>query len=286
MAADGEGGRLQAGDGLLGAVVLLAAGVGLDGDLLGGAAGRHRQRALGGGDVVVAGLGALVQGVGEGVLGAAHDGLGARHRVGGALALGEAVAGDGHGVVGQGRAVVDLGVGGGGQRHLALADGQRAVDQLNIRHLAVVEYFAFGIIDDNLAAGLGRKSVLSRVLYLAVLCALIGNDCRIAGDVEGFRAVLNLDAPLAVPVRDLFNVLKSSGAMVLPVISETVGFSDNGERVLDRLPLRRVDGVSSNRRGRELRARVGLTVGVALPAKEGMAELDRVSCGRRSRSAL
>ena len=265
MAADGEGGRLQAGDGLLGAVVLLAAGVGLDGDLLGGAAGRHRQRALGGGDVVVAGLGALVQGVGEGVLGAAHDGLGARHVVGRALALGEAVAGDLHLVVGQGRAVVGLGVGGGGQGHLALADGQLAADELDFGSLAVAEHFTFGIVDDNMVASLGRKSVLSRVLYLAVLCALIGNDRRITGDVEGFVADLNLDALLSVPVRDLFNALKSSGTVVIPIISEAVRLSDNGEGVLNGLPLCDIGRISGHGLGN-----------LGVPTLEGVAPSDGI----------
>ena len=267
MAADGEGGRLQAGDGLLGAVVLLAAGVGLDGDLLGGAAGRHRQRALGGGDVVVAGLGALVQGVGEGVLGAAHDGLGARHRVGGALALGEAVAADGHGVVGQGRAVVDLGVGGGGQGHLALADGQLAVDQVNNRLLAVIEYIAFGIVDDSMVASLGREGVLSRILNLAVcVCVSVGNDRRIAGDVEGFLTDLHLDALLAVPVRNLFNVLKSSGPIIAAVVLMLGRCGLYLEYVLDWFPLSGVGYVLGHRRGP-----------VRAPSRESEAELDGIT---------
>ena len=152
--------------------------------------------------------------------------------------------------------------------------------------MAVIEYFTFGVVDDNIIVSLGEKSVLSCVLYLAVLCVLIGNDRRIAGDIEGFRADLNPDALLTISARNRLYTLKPSGAMVLPVVSETVGFSDNGERVLDRFPLRRVGDVSSNSRGSELRARVGLTIGAALPAKEGVAELDRISCGRRSRSTL
>ena len=92
------------------------------------------------------------------------------------MALDEAVAADGHVVVRQGGAVVGLGVGRGGQRHAALVDGQLAIDQVNSRILTVVEYFAFGIVDDNISAGLGRKSVLSCILYLAVLCTLIRND--------------------------------------------------------------------------------------------------------------
>ena len=267
MAADGEGGRLQAGDGLLGAVVLLAAGVGLDGDLLGGAAGRHRQRALGGGDVVVAGLGALVQGVGEGVLGAAHGGLGARHVVGRALALGEAVAGGGHVSVGQGRSVVDLGVGGGGEGHLALADGQLAVDQFNNGLLTIIEYFTFGIVNDNMVASLGREGVLSRILNLAVcVCVSVGNDRQIAGDVEGFLTDLHHDAPLAVPVRNFFNVLKSSGPIIVAVVLMLGRCGLYLECVLDWFPLSSVGYVLGYRRG-PARA----------PSREGEAELDGIA---------
>ena len=266
MIAHLEGGGLQAGDSLLGAVVLLAAGVGLDGDLLGGAAAGHREGAFGGGHRVVVGLGALVEGVGEGVLRRARGGAGAGDGAGGPLARGEAVAADGHVSVGQRGAVVDLGVGGGGEGHGALADGEGAVGQFNNRHLAVVEYFTFGIVDDNIAS-LGGESVLSRILNLAVcVCASVGNDRRIAGDVEGFLADLHLNALLAVPVRNLFNVLKSSGPIIVAVVLMLGRCGLYLEYVLDWFPLSSVGYVLGHRRGP-----------VRAPSFEGVAELDRIA---------
>ena len=243
------------------AVVGGGGGVGLEGHLELRVAVGHDELALGLADFVVAEVGALLRGDGEGVGLLAHEGLGVVEGVGRALVLdpaglrGQPVAVElrrgGHALVagvgvGERLAVVGLGEGGRGEGQRGLVDDEGAVLGLDSGRHAVIKYFAFGIVDDNISAGLGRKSVLSCVLYLAVLCALIGNDRRIAGDIEGFRADLNPDALLTVSARNRLYTLKSDGVMVLPIVSEAVRLSNNGEGVLNGLPLRDIGRISSH----------------------------------------
>ncbi len=120
-------GYIIAGNRVLAAVILhgiLVAGDG-HGDLVGD--GGHGQLAGCGLDVVVLRLGAFIQGVGEGVVTAANIQLAAGDVVGCAFAFGKAVAGNGNVAVGQRGAVVHLGVGGTGQGHVTLGDGQAAI---------------------------------------------------------------------------------------------------------------------------------------------------------------
>ena len=118
-----------------------------------------------------------------------------------------------------------------------------------------------------MVAGLGRKNILSRILNLAVcVCARVGNDRRIAGDVEGFLADLHLNALLAVPVRNLFNVLKSSGPIIVAVVLMLGRCGLYLEYVLDWFPLSSVGYVLGHRRGP-----------VRAPSFEGVAELDRIA---------
>ena len=54
------------------------------------------------------------------------------------------------------------------------------------------------------------------------------------------------DSLLTVSARNRLYTLKSSGAMVLPIVSEAVRLSNNGEGVLNGLPLRDIGRISSH----------------------------------------
>ena len=140
-ALDGEGGFLQAGNALLRAVVLVAAAVGLHRDLVLGVAAGHRQGAVGCGDVVVIGFGAVLQGVAEEVFTAAHQRLAPGVAVVRTLAVHKAVAGDFDLVPGQGLAVILLFGISRSDGHIPLCHGQGAVDRFDAelgRHVVVV----------------------------------------------------------------------------------------------------------------------------------------------------
>ena len=166
-----EGGGLQAGDELLGAVVLVLTGICLDLDLvLGGAVG-NRQGARLSGDGVVIEVGAIQSSptvIRDGAGGATDHGLGALDGGGGdALALDEAIGRELVG--GQRGAIVLLLCGAGGDGGSLLVDNELAILSVN-RELGgdviAVEVYNLGCALDfvGILASIGGHCVLSREL--------------------------------------------------------------------------------------------------------------------------
>ena len=83
---------------------------------------RYRERAVHGGDVVVARRCLPIQGIGEGVLACAHGGLLARERIRRPLTIHKTVAANRHLVCRERRAVIDLRIALRSQRHRAFRD--------------------------------------------------------------------------------------------------------------------------------------------------------------------
>ena len=124
---------LEAGNALLGAVISVAAAVGLHCDLILGLAVGHRQGAFGLGDDVVISLGALLQRVGKAVGAAAHQRLAAGEGIACAFAVYPAAFCCQSGIaVGQGLAVILLAQVCRSDRHIALCHRQSSVNPRNI----------------------------------------------------------------------------------------------------------------------------------------------------------
>ena len=241
----GDAGDLVASHGLLGAVVLLGAGVLGDGDdhlvcELG-----HLEGALDRLDLIVVGLGALVEGVGERVLGAADLGLGAGHVVRGALGACEALAGDLDLVLGQRLAVVDLLGVGGGQGDGARGDRERAIndDELDVLEVGTVVGEVLGLELHLIGAGVGALDGVVAVEGEVLLgVERVGNLDVVAGDglLDGVVLVLtrvlgdgddNLVGELGHGQRALDlgdGVVGSLGALVEGVLELVGGAADCG----------------------------------------------------------
>ena len=142
---------------------------------------RDFQLAFGRGNRVVDRLRIAVQLVGERVLALANVRLRARHLVRRALAFNKAVAAYRHRVVRQRRAVVLLAVSSGGQRHFALADRQRTVNnhEFHLREVRVrvreVRSLQLHVVRARVGALHFRSAVKREVFFRVQLVADVGN---------------------------------------------------------------------------------------------------------------
>ena len=98
------------------------------------------------------------------------------------MALDEAVAADGHVVVRQGGAVVGLGVGRGGQRHRALADGQGAILRCNF--VIPTKHFPVLVVDHNAVARNRPQDIGSCVFGFADDSVAAQNFNLVSLDIE------------------------------------------------------------------------------------------------------